>query len=222
MGEPASLERARVKAGAERARGNPQREATRAGMGDEAGGGGGAEAKKEIFTYEAPWTTYSLAWCRRSDEDAKYKMAIGSYKEEYSNQLQIVQLVGDQMGGRKFRKLCEIDHPYPATKVMWAPASYSYSSGKSEGGTIDLLATTGDYLRLWTLDSDNKADMKAILNNNKHTEYCAPLTSFDWSETDPSVLGTCSIDTTCTIWDVNVSASCLFFSPSARALPAPA
>ena len=31
---------------------------------------------------------------------------------------------------------------------------------------------------------------------------CAPLTSFDWNETDPSIVGTSSIDTTCTIWNV--------------------
>jgi len=40
------------------------------------------------------------------------------------------------------------------------------------------------------------------LNNNKKSEYCAPLTSFDWNETDPNILGTASIDTTCTIWDM--------------------
>eukprot|EP00957_Ditylum_brightwellii_P127373 9712521-Ditylum_brightwellii.AAC.1 len=37
---------------------------------------------------------------------------------------------------------------------------------------------------------------------NKNSEYCAPLTSFDWNETDPNIVGTSSIDTTCTIWDV--------------------
>lgn len=44
---------------------------------------------------------------------------------------------------------------------------------------------------------------EALLNNNKSSEYCAPLTSFDWNETDPSIIGTSSIDTTCTIWDVH-------------------
>lgn len=166
----------------------------------ERGGGGG---DKEIYTYDTPWTAYAMAWCRRQSEDAKFKMAIGSYKEEYSNQLHIIQLVREQSGLRKFRKLCEIDHPYPPTKVMWAPSKFNYGAGQT-GGTVDLLATTGDYLRLWALDADNKADMKAILNNNKHTEFCAPLTSFDWSEADPTMLGTCSIDTTCTIWDVEV------------------
>ncbi|KAA8492127.1 DDB1- and CUL4-associated factor 7-like [Porphyridium purpureum] len=30
----------------------------------------------------------------------------------------------------------------------------------------------------------------------------APSTSFDWNETDTSLLGVCSIDTTCSLWDI--------------------
>merc|ERR1719439_349262 len=44
--------------------------------------------------------------------------------------------------------------------------------------------------------------MKSLLNSNKNSEFCAPLTSFDWNETNPSIVGTSSIDTTCTIWDI--------------------
>jgi WD repeat-containing protein 68 len=159
------------------------------------------KGKKEIYTYEAPWTTYAMGWCRRPD--GRFRMAVGSYKEEYSNQVQIIQLQRDEVGNGVFRHQCEFEHPYPATKVMWAPAKHHV------GGASDLLATTGDYLRLWSMstegggDAVNKVEMKALLNNNKHTEYCAPLTCFDWNDTDPSILGTCSIDTTCTIWDVN-------------------
>ena len=39
---------------------------------------------------------------------------------------------------------------------------------------------------------------------NKTSEFCAPLTSFDWNETDPNILGASSIDTTCTIWGLEV------------------
>lgn len=39
---------------------------------------------------------------------------------------------------------------------------------------------------------------------NKHSDFCAPLTSFDWNEVDPNLLGTSSIDTTCTIWGLEV------------------
>ena len=35
--------------------------------------------------------------------------------------------------------------------------------------------------------------------NDNHLSS-APLTSFDWNEVDPNLLGTSSIDTTCTVW----------------------
>ena len=43
-----------------------------------------------------------------------------------------------------------------------------------------------------------------LLLQNKSSEYCAPLTSFDWNETDTKILDTSSIDTTCTIWELQV------------------
>ncbi|KAK7847843.1 wd repeat-containing protein lwd1 [Quercus suber] len=33
-------------------------------------------------------------------------------------------------------------------------------------------------------------------------DFCGPLTSFDWNEAEPKRIGTSSIDTTCTIWDI--------------------
>lgn len=42
-------------------------------------------------------------------------------------------------------------------------------------------------------------------SQNKSSDFCAPLTSFDWNESDPNLIGTSSIDTTCTIWDLTVS-----------------
>jgi WD repeat-containing protein 68 len=49
---------------------------------------------------------------------------------------------------------------------------------------------------------DDRVELKSLLNNNRHSEFCAPLTSFDWNEVEPKRLGTSSIDTTCTIWDI--------------------
>lgn len=40
---------------------------------------------------------------------------------------------------------------------------------------------------------------------NKNSDFCAPLTSFDWNEVDPNLIGTSSIDTTCTIWGLETS-----------------
>lgn len=85
------------------------------------------------------------------------------------------------------------------------------------GQLPDLVATAGDYLRLWRV-TDSEVRQECMLNNvysiimyvnissptfilqNKNSEFCAPLTSFDWNETDPNILGASSIDTTCTIW----------------------
>jgi WD repeat-containing protein 68 len=101
-----------------------------------------------------------MAWCKRQNE--KFKMAIGSFKELYSNQIEIIQLRKDSDNVGQFKKLCEFDHPYPPTKLMFAPAQHNL-------GVKDILATTGDYLRIWNIDSDNQVEMKSILNNNKHT-----------------------------------------------------
>eukprot|EP00956_Cyclotella_meneghiniana_P021135 scaffold38052_cov68-Cyclotella_meneghiniana.AAC.3 len=114
---------------------------------------------------------------------------------------------GSEYSSMQIYSACEIEHPYPCTKILWSP-----DGGKTGGnyGGRDLLATTGDYLRLWSVEEDDTTDdgkmgskREALLNNNKNSEYCAPLTSFDWNEYDPSMIGTSSIDTTCTIWDIN-------------------
>ncbi|RYR34193.1 hypothetical protein Ahy_A10g048928 isoform B [Arachis hypogaea] len=66
---------------------------------------------------------------------------------------------------------------------------------------VDLLATSGDYLRLWEV-RESSVEALSLFNNSKTSEFCAPLTSFDWNDIDPKRIGTSSIDTTCTIWDI--------------------
>jgi WD repeat-containing protein 68 len=155
--------------------------------------------KKEIYTYEAPWTTYGMNWSHVNAPGYRYRLALGSFVEEYSNKVKIVQL---DVEADTFKEVAEFDHPYPTTKIMWRP-------DKVCSAETDLLATTGDYLRVWKMEQSTDPDVKSkvglvrVLNNNKSSEYCAPLTSFDWNETDKSMIGTSSIDTTCTIWDLN-------------------
>ena len=105
-----------------------------------------------------------------------------------------MQIVKKEPDGLLY-KACEFDHPYPVTKLLWSPSP----TGK------DILATTGDYLRVWSVEGEGmntSAKKECLLNNNKNSEYCAPLTSFDWNDADPNIIGTSSIDTTCTIWDI--------------------
>jgi len=167
----------------------------------------GLAQRKEIYTYKAPWTVFAMAWSNRPDPSSQFRLAIGSYVEQYSNTVQIVNKrpadgsEADYGHSNQVYMACEFDHPYPCTKILWSPDTRS-------GGARDLLATTGDYLRIWNVTDDGSGrgtllhKREALLNNNKNSEYCAPLTSFDWNETDPNIVGTSSIDTTCTIWDV--------------------
>src|SRR5204863_8688200 len=119
--------------------------------------------------------------------------------------------------GLEFVKTAEATHSYPVTRILWEPAS-------SQKQSTDLLATSGDHLRLWSLPSDpnlqyhssnsinrtssaknqplQKLSPLALLSNSKSPEHTAPITSLDWNVVSPSLIITSSIDTTCTIWDI--------------------
>ncbi|KAK9750045.1 hypothetical protein RND81_02G169400 [Saponaria officinalis] len=148
--------------------------------------------RSEIYTYEAPWHIYAMNWSVRRDK--KYRLAISSLVEHAQNRVEIVQL-DDSTGEIRPDPNLSFEHPYPATKAMFIP--------DKECSKPDLLATSSDFLRVWQVREDNETvEMKTILNGNKNSEYCGPLTSFDWNEAEPRRIGTSSIDTTCTIWDV--------------------
>jgi WD repeat-containing protein 68 len=156
---------------------------------------GSTSDRKEIYTYEAPWLIYGMNWSVRPDK--KFRLALGSFIEDYNNRVEIVQL-NEENGN--FQVTNTFVHPYPTTKIQWIPDKL--------GSREDLLATSGDYLRLWKVEQSNEQQanqsvkMSALLNNNKNSDYCAPLTSFDWNETDPNLIATSSIDTTVTIWSI--------------------
>uniref|UniRef100_A0A0K0E8K9 WD_REPEATS_REGION domain-containing protein n=1 Tax=Strongyloides stercoralis TaxID=6248 RepID=A0A0K0E8K9_STRER len=147
--------------------------------------------RKEIYTYSAPFNLYSAGWSFRSEPNYRFRLAVASFIEEYNNKVQVVQLNEDT---QQFHATATFDHPYPATKVIWIPDTKSTHR--------DLIATTGDYLRIWCMNQNNSVSLELLMNNNRSSEYCAPLTSCDWNEIDFSLIGTSSIDTTCTIWQV--------------------
>ena len=132
------------------------------------------QKRKEIYTYEAPWLIYGMNWSVRAEP--RFRLAVGSFEEEYSNKVRLVQL---DEAEQKFIQTAEFDHPYPTTKIMWIPDPVACRP--------DMLATTGDYLRLWNVNDNKSVRLECLLNNNKNTEFCAPLTSFDWNEQDPNL-----------------------------------
>lgn len=45
--------------------------------------------KKEIYTYDAPFTVFGLACSQRTSPEHSFRFAVGSFIEEYSNKVQV-------------------------------------------------------------------------------------------------------------------------------------
>ncbi|KAI9179295.1 hypothetical protein H9P43_005958 [Blastocladiella emersonii ATCC 22665] len=149
-----------------------------------------------------PWHTYAMGWTAGL-RDRPGLLALGSFAPgtgngaPADNKLCIVE--HDQRGdAARIASVAEAPHPYPVTKVQWAPATSPNPS---------LLATAGDYLRIWRFADGNgdQLSVESLLANQSKADLVAPLTSFDWNETAPNLVVTSSIDTTCTVWDVNTA-----------------
>ncbi|KAK9289627.1 hypothetical protein L1049_007785 [Liquidambar formosana] len=123
--------------------------------------------------------------------DKKPRLAIGSFLEDYTNKVELVQFNPDTADFSTDTRLL-FDHPYAPTNLMFFPSD--------DTANPDIIATSGDYLRLWEIH-DDRIELKAPLNGNK-SEFNSAITSFDWAEFDVRRIATSSVDTTCTIWDV--------------------
>ncbi|KAH7353970.1 WD40-repeat-containing domain protein [Plectosphaerella cucumerina] len=186
-----------------------------------------ANTQPAASNYLAPWALYAFDWCKWAPQgNSAGKLAVGSYLEDGHNFIQIldaqvttappeVQSQGGPKHGLEFTKIAEATHSYPVTRLLWEPPS-------SQKQSTDLLATSGDHLRLWSLPSEAAATTSnsitsrpgarepssakltplALLSNSKTPDHTAPLTSLDWNTVSPSLIITSSIDTTCTIWDI--------------------
>ncbi|XP_060204001.1 protein TRANSPARENT TESTA GLABRA 1-like [Lycium barbarum] len=147
-------------------------------------------------TYDSSYPIYAMAFSSFTPLLPNYcsPIAVGSFIEEFNNRVDILSFDEDTLTLKPITNL-SFDHPYPPTKLMFHPnPSASLKSN-------DILASSSDYLRLWDVH-ETSVEPLFTLNNSKTSECCAPLTSFDWNEVEPRRIGTSSIDTTCTIWDV--------------------
>lgn len=148
------------------------------------------ERKSGVHTYIAQWPIYALAWSLRQDKP--HRFAIGSFLEDYSNKVELVHFNHTTSDFTTNNRLL-FDHPYAPTNLTFFPSESTANP--------DIIATSGDYLRLWQIH-DDRIELKSLLNGNKGSEFNSPITSFDWAEIDTRRIATSSIDTTCTIWDV--------------------
>lgn len=85
----------------------------------------------------------------------------------------------------------KVDCEFPVSSILFSPHERSK----------DLLISTSDILRLYSYTGE-KISLKAELTKRRK-DYIGPLTACDWSRANDAIIGVCSVDTSCTIWDLN-------------------
>ncbi|TID13559.1 hypothetical protein CANINC_004917 [Pichia inconspicua] len=168
-------------------------------------------------SYISRYPLYGLDWSFDTT-DSTPLIALSSYRDDSTNKLEILN--GSQSiipapplsptskscSSQSYNFSLISDHSikYPITRLQWDPSMSSKNNSNQQ-----LLATTSECLRIYQLcdsDSDNSKKLieKSALTNSKITNLnqLPPMTSFDWNSFDPTSLITCSIDTTCTAWNL--------------------
>ena len=146
------------------------------------------ESENTSLTFNFDYPIYSLGFS--NSKFKPMKVALGSNIESDQNKISILQVNESKT---EINKKHSIDHGYPATKIMWGRNTNNMD--------FDLFATTSDCLRVFK-ETDDKVELKCQLINTQQKELASPMTSFDWSPKDPEIICCASIDTTCSIWNL--------------------
>ena len=139
--------------------------------------------------YDTKWPAYSCAWS--ATPEARFRLAVGSCIEEKRNFIEILELNEGNL-----ECVAEAEHPFPPTKLLWRPEN------GCDGG--NLLASSTTTLNLWKVEDGQVKCVATMANTRaqKQSTNLPPLSSFDWSSINNNKLGASSVDTTCTIWNL--------------------
>ena len=142
---------------------------------------------KYIKTYTAENNLFGLSF--QSSKDL-LTLATSTMNISTNNKIEIIEY---DTNSDKFIPVTSIPTEFPCSKVMFSP----------DETNNDLLISTSDNLYIYKY-ADKKLTKTSMLTKN-NLMYCGPLTSCDWCKSNNSIVGVSSVDTTCTIWDLNKS-----------------
>jgi len=110
---------------------------------------------------------YAIDWCKSPAPGQQlrprsaFRLGIASFTEDFRNRIAVVGLqddrvlVEDDYGDYPdFVTLIEVNHGYPATALQWQPSTASSFAWSQKAPMTELLATTGDSLRVFEYTSD--------------------------------------------------------------------
>lgn len=123
-----------------------------------------------------------MDWCKtwapgQIRPRAAFRLALSSYTEDYRNRLAIIglqderSLVDDELheGYSDFVLLAETMHGYPATRLQWQPLTAATFTWAMKPATTELLATTGDALRIWDFSYDGEQKTSSYVGRHGAT-----------------------------------------------------
>lgn len=89
-----------------------------------------------------------MSWSR----NIPYTLAVGSYREDYTNKIDIIKVVNGTL-----KKVGGFEHEFPPTKIAFAPVVLQQ----------EYLATVGDALRVWEVDPQGGTKLKHKFSHPK-------------------------------------------------------
>jgi len=142
------------------------------------------QENKNIYDYATNMNLYGIAFQNGNCP----RLAISSLEKRLDNKIEILELIDNDL-----KKVYDLQIGYPCTKLLWNPNKEKNS----------LLAYSSDYIQIYSYSEENQSLIYQTKLNNVKSKYNGALTSFDWNTANNAYLGTASVDTTCTIWDLN-------------------
>jgi len=138
---------------------------------------------------------YSMAWSAIQNPQKTPRLAIGSYLETEANKVRVLEVNEET---QRLESVGEVDHSFPSTKLMWRPTV------PETGANFEMLASTSTTLNLYKYDKEGFQNVANFANARTRSGagVSPPLTSFDWSSSSPHKIGASSVDSTCTIWNL--------------------
>jgi len=123
--------------------------------------------QRGIYNYQHQGPVYAIDWCKSPAPGQQlrprsaFRLGIASFTEDFRNRIAVVGLqddrvlVEDDYGDYPdFVTLIEVNHGYPATALQWQPSTASSFAWSQKAPMTELLATTGDSLRVFEYTSD--------------------------------------------------------------------
>ena len=142
------------------------------------------QENKNIYDYATNMNLYGIAFQNGNCP----RLAISSLEKRLDNKIEILELL-DKSNDNDLKKVFELKIGYPCTKLLWSPNKTKNS----------LLAFASDCIQIYDYSEEKQNLLYRTKLNNIKSKYNGPLTSFDWNTANDALLGTASVDTTCTI-----------------------